>query len=168
MKYTPALAVLLLVTVAACTPYPRYGKHASVTPLENVPRRENITTNEYIRLGLILQKHLGKPYRGKSRYEEGVDCSMFTHDVYFEYNKTDLPRKAAEQYREGNQVTHSRLSFGDLVFFRTERGKISHVGIYVGHNEFIHASSSRGVIISSLSEKYWADRDAGARRILQR
>lgn len=167
MKHTPILAALLLVTVVACTPYPRYGKHNSVTPLERIPRRENITTNDYIRLGLILQKHLGKPYRGKSRYQDGVDCSMFTHGVYSEYDKTILSRTAAEQYREGRQVTHSRLTYGDLVFFRIERGKISHVGIYVGHNEFIHASSSRGVVISGLSEKYWADRYAGARRILK-
>ncbi|HUV31588.1 MAG TPA: NlpC/P60 family protein [Acidobacteriota bacterium] len=156
----------LLLVIVGCTPFPRYAKHASVTPRETIPFRESYTTNDYIRLGLILQRYLGKPYVGKSRYEEGLDCSMFVRDVFREFNKTDLPRTVEEQYAQGTEVPHSRITFGDLVFFRTERGRISHVGVYVGHNDFIHVSSSNGVIISGLSEQYWAERYAGAKRIL--
>ena len=167
MKFACTAVVAVTVIVIGCTPYPRYGSNASVTPQERITAREIITTNELIRLGLVMQKHLGKPYRGKSKYQDGVDCSMFTHDVFAEYNKTILPRTVAEQYVQGSDVPRSRLSFGDLVFFRTERNKVSHVGIYIGQSEFIHASTSSGVIISNLSEVYWANRYAGAKRILE-
>jgi lipoprotein Spr len=116
---------------------------------------------------MILREYLGKPYRGQSRYDVGVDCSMFTRDVFRSYNRMELPRTAAEQFKAGRDVPHGRMMFGDLVFFRTERNnKITHVGIYVGDNEFIHASSSQGVIISGLSEKYWAKAYVAGRRIL--
>ena len=153
--------------MVGCTGYPRYARDASITPKESVPMRGGLTTDEFIRLGMVMRKYLGKPYRGTSQYHDGLDCSLFTGQVFREFNKTRLPRTAAEQYAEGREIPRRRLSYGDLVFFRTERRHISHVGIYVGQNEFIHVSTSNGVIISNLSETYWADRYAGARRILE-
>ena len=69
--------------------------------------------------------------------------------------------------QQGTEVARSRLRFGDLVFFHTNRERVSHVGVYVGFNEFIHVSSSNGVTITNLSEKYWAQAYVGARRVLQ-
>ncbi|UCC44514.1 MAG: C40 family peptidase [Candidatus Zixiibacteriota bacterium] len=159
--------IILLALLMGCKSYPRYAKQPPVTPEERVPTRERYSTRDYIRLGMILRAYLGKPYKGSSRYDAGVDCSMFIRDVYKEFNKTELPRTAEEQYKQGTEVPRNRLSFGDLVFFKTERKKkVSHVGIYAGHNEFMHASSSRGVIISGMGEEYWASRYVGARRIL--
>jgi len=100
-------------------------------------------------------------------YLPGVDCSLFTREVYKRFNGTELPRTARDQYRQGRPVNYRRLAFGDLLFFRTDRNQVSHVGIYIGHSEFMHASTSLGVIISGLGEKYWAERYVGARRILQ-
>ena len=173
-REAPAVAVLdrpwhlALLLLVGCSPYPRYRKDPISTPREVHARTEgNFLTNDYIRLGLILQSHLGKPYHGRSRWEAGLDCSKFTAEVFEKYNKTLLPRTAAAQFHAGEQASRRRLKFGDLVFFRTERSKISHVGVYIDHNEFIHASTSRGVIISNLNEKYWAERFAGARRVLR-
>jgi hypothetical protein len=162
-----AAIVCLLLFIVGCGGYTRYSKYRTVTPKDPAPTRGALSTNEFIHLGMILRGYLGKPYKGTSRYDPGLDCSAFTSQVFKEFNDMRLPRTAADQYKTGKEVTYQRLTFGDLVFFRTDRRKISHVGIYVGANEFIHASSSNGVIISNLSERYWADCYAGARRVLE-
>lgn len=161
------ITVAALVVLIGCTPYPRYQKASQTNPRDRMTESAWISTNEYIRLGQIIQQYLGKPYKGKSRWDEGLDCSLFTEQVFREFNRRVLPRKAEEQAKEGSDVPRNLLRYGDLVFFRTERSRISHVGIYVDNNQFVHASTSRGVIISNLNEKYWAKRYAGGRRILK-
>ena len=158
--------VMMLSIVAGCATYPRYRPYAPTTPPGQQSEDDLLKPNDYIRFGLILQKYLGKPYAGTSDYDPGLDCSEFVMKVYREYNRMLLPRTAAEQFGVGKIANRRRLYFGDLVFFETERGHVSHVGIYVGYNDFIHVSSSRGVIISSLAESYWADRYVGARRLI--
>jgi len=114
-----------------------------------------------------MRSFLGKPYAGTSRYEEGVDCSGFVQEVFRQFDRSIyLPRTVAEQVNQGFEVSRRSLAYGDLVFFNTVGARISHVGIYTGHNEFIHASSSQGVVISSLTENYWSKRFVTARRIL--
>lgn len=161
------VSFILLFALIGCTPAPRYGaaggRQASRPIADESPR---IHTNDVIRLGMILQSYLGRPYKGNSKYVDGVDCSLFTQQVYRDFNKTSLPRTAAEQYTAGFEVSRRSLEFGDLVFFMTERNKISHVGVFVGGNQFIHATDSWGVIISSLNENYWVKRYVGARRVL--
>jgi len=151
----------------ACSPYPRYSNHPAILPQEVAPTSQGLTTSVVVQFGLIMQSYLGKPYAGTSKYEDGLDCSHFTAEVYKKFNGMELPRQASEQYAMGREVPHRRIQFGDLVFFRTDRDRISHVGIAIGYGEFIHASSSQGVIISSLSDEYWAKRFAGARRVLE-
>ncbi len=169
MRYLFLYILLFVFMISGCRSYPRYRGDGPTTPMENQPTRGQFDTEEFLRLGTIMRTYLGKPYKGKSRYETGIDCSMFTRDVFQKYNQTELPRTAAEQYKAGVEVTPGRLMMGDLVFYKTERRKkISHVGIYLSHNEFMHASTSRGVIITNMSEKYWAKRFVGARRVLKR
>jgi cell wall-associated NlpC family hydrolase len=150
-----------------CVPYPRYNPEAEFTPREQRGNDQFMTSHEYIQLGMILQRQLGRPYAGRSKWEEGVDCSQYTRDAFREFNGLQLPRTVAEQFTQGTEVARSRLRFGDLVFFHTTRERVSHVGVYVGFNEFIHVSSSNGVTITNLSEKYWAQAYVGARRVLQ-
>lgn len=161
------ITIVALVLMVGCTPYPRYHKGSQKTPRDRATERAWITTNEYIRLGQIVQKYLGKPYKGKSRWDDGLDCSLFSSQVFREYDGRILPRSAEEQSKLGTDVPRNLLRYGDLVFFKTERNRISHVGIFIDHNQFVHASTSRGVIISHMSEKYWAKRYAGGRRILK-
>jgi cell wall-associated NlpC family hydrolase len=97
----------------------------------------------------------------------GIDCSLFTQEVYREFAKVTLGRTVEDQLREGREVLRNRLLPGDLVFFTTERDRISHVGIYVGFNEFAHASSSEGVVITNMSDSYWAKRYETARRVVE-
>jgi len=167
MRNAVILLTLMLVPVWACTPYPRYTKDPPITPEQQGPVAGQLSTTDFIKLGFILQRQLGKPYKGRSKWERGIDCSKFTSDVFREYNGLVLPRTAAEQYKAGKQAPARRLKFGDLVFFNTDGKGISHVGVYIEYNQFIHASTTRGVIISGLSEKYWAERYIGARRLIE-
>lgn len=156
-----------LILVVGCTPHPRYRTGGEERPQQEINKQSKYTTDDMLRLGSIMREYLGKPYKGMSKYETGVDCSHFVQSVFKKFDNIILPRTSAEQFKEGQEIPYKNLSYGDLVFFRTEPRKISHVGIYVGDRRFIHASSSYGVIISGLGEKYWADRYAGARRILK-
>ena len=163
MKTIPLLIVALLLI--GCTPYPRY-RVGGVETAQRAVQQEGMSTNDNIRFGYILQSYLGRPYTGRSKYIEGVDCSFFVSDVFRKYDSTELPRTVKDQFNTGGNVPYRQLRYGDLVFYKTERNRVSHVGIYVGDGRFIHASTSRGVIITAMNEKYWSQRYVGARRIL--
>lgn len=103
--------------------------------------------------------------RGGHQPSTGFDCSGFVRYVFHLGAGIDLPRTSAGQYREGLQVARGDLRIGDLVFFRTAGKRVSHVGIYLGDDSFIHSpSAGKRVSVSSLSEPYWSRRFAGGRR----
>jgi cell wall-associated NlpC family hydrolase len=103
--------------------------------------------------------------RGGREPSTGFDCSGFVHYVFRQGIGVDLPNTSAAQFRSGQEVARKDLRDGDLVFFRTRGKRISHVGIYVGQGQFIHApSTGKRVSVSSLSAPYWARRFAGAKR----
>lgn len=109
----------------------------------------------------------GTPYKyGGNTSDTGFDCSGFVRYVYGQAAGLSLPRNALSISQLGTQITKTELKPGDLVFFNTLRRAFSHVGIYLGENRFIHASStSTGkVMVSDLNEKYWSKRFNGARR----
>jgi cell wall-associated NlpC family hydrolase len=160
------LISVLLALMAACTPYPRYSVGRTNTPKEVIPDGTVPSTNDYLRFGAIVQQYIGKPYAGRSTYQPGLDCSLFTQEVIRSYAHKDIGRTVADQYAAGLDIPRNRMMPGDLVFFETERDRVSHVGIFVGFNSFVHASSSQGVIISGLSEEYWAKRFVGCKRVL--
>lgn len=109
---------------------------------------------------------LGRPYRFGGTTPEGFDCSGFVGYVYRRAARLALPRETHEMVREGKPVSVTELAPADLVYFKIERQKPLHVGIYIGDGKFIHAPSTRGhVNIQDLSEDYWRDRYLGARRL---
>lgn len=108
-------------------------------------------------------RFLGVPYVFGGTTASGFDCSGFVQHV-FAMLGIALPRTADAQYDYGHPAVGGPR-VGDLVFFDTYGG-VSHVGIYLGHGEFVHASSSRGVMVSHLSESYWASRYVGAKRLI--
>jgi len=131
---------------------PERGINQSMSTAENITR--------------IARTLIGIPYQWGGVTTNGFDCSGFVWYV-FNKNSIQLPRTADVQYQEGKAVLRSQLRQGDLVFFSTDQtGDVSHIGIYTENDKFIHASSSRGIMESSLSDVYWKPRYLGARRIL--
>lgn len=109
-------------------------------------------------------KFLGKPYVYGAAGPNAFDCSGLTQYVYNRFG-IDLSRTTYSQVNQGVKVDRSNLIAGDLVFFNTE-GSISHVGIYIGNGEFIHAPrTGKPVMVSSLNDGYYAQKYATARRI---
>ncbi len=110
---------------------------------------------------------VGVPYRrGGNTVESGLDCSGFTRLVFLDSNGIDLPRTAAEQARVGTQVSADELKPGDLVFFNTMRRAYSHVGIYLGNNQFVHAPKPGAEIrVENMQQSYWVSKYNGARRL---
>lgn len=113
-----------------------------------------------------IQSWLGTPYRYGGTDRRGIDCSGFARQIYLEVARVNLPHRAADQYRLGRAVTRATLRRGDLVFFAEPRQGVTHVGISLGQDDFAHASTKRGVIISSLREAYYSSRFCGARRLV--
>lgn len=108
---------------------------------------------------------LGTRYRFGGSSRNGLDCSAFVQKVFHEL-EVSLPRSAREQFEIGNRVAPGDLQKGDLVFFRTYASYPSHVGIYLGDNRMIHASSrDRRVVVSSINTPYYRARFIGAKRI---
>ncbi len=104
--------------------------------------------------------------RGGQSPESGFDCSGFVRHVFNEGLGLVLPHNAREMSKSGQVVQREELKPGDLVFFRTLRRTISHVGIYLGENRFIHAPATGGEVrVEDMSTRYWAKRFAGARRV---
>jgi hypothetical protein len=107
----------------------------------------------------------GVRYRRGGNTKSGVDCSGFTLAVYAAVYGITIPRVSREQYRISRKISTTELQEGDLVFFNTTGRGVSHVGVYLGNNKFIHASVSRGVMVNDLFESYYLKRYIGAGRI---
>ena len=118
----------------------------------------------------VLQKALtllGTPYRwGGTSPEKGFDCSGLVSYVFHNALGIDLPRVSRDQARTGELIADkSQLAAGDLVFFG-RRGRVDHVGIYVGEGRFVHApSTGKDVMVSNLDSGYWGGKYMQARRV---
>lgn len=126
---------------------------APVENLTNIPLLENI------------EKWWGTRYCMGGVTDNCLDCSAFTQILLRDVYTIPLPRTAQEQYDKSQKIDLEDLREGDLVFFHTSGREISHVGVYLQNNKFVHASTSGGVMISDLNEKYWQPRFRGGRRM---
>ena len=121
-------------------------------------------------LDAVLERALslrGTRYRaGGTSPETGFDCSGFVGYLYRDIVGFELPRSANEIWRFGRPVERTDLRPGDLVFYNTLRRPFSHVGIYLGDNQFVHAPASGGSVrVVNMDERYWAARWNGAKRV---
>lgn len=123
------------------------------------------TTSKAAAVINTAKSYIGVPYVWGGMSPSGFDCSGFTQYVLKKHGIT-IPRVTSDQFNAGVSVSKANLRVGDLVFFTTYKPGPSHVGFYIGNGNFIHASSSKGVTISSLSNVYFADKYIGARRVI--
>ncbi len=114
----------------------------------------------------LIDNWWGTPYRLGGTTQKGIDCSAFVQTLMIGVFAMQLPRTAREQKEMATWIPMDNLKEGDLVFFNT-RGSVSHVGVYLHNNKFVHASTSGGVMISDLNETYWSRKLLGAGRVLQ-
>jgi len=130
----------------------------------DVPGFDYTTLREKMLMEVI--KYLNTPYKYGGNTKDGIDCSAFTQTIYKDVFNINLERSARLQYTQGSIVTNGdELKVGDLVFFNTrKRVKPGHVGIYIGDNLFAHASTKKGVTITSLDYDYYSRVYMGARR----
>ena len=141
----------------------RGGKSTGVTPSPAALKGQSSTTAAAVIA--TAKKYIGVPYLWGGATPSGFDCSGFVQYV-FKAHGISLPRVSRDQYTAGYAVSRSNLKPGDLVFFNTSGSGVSHLGIYLGNDQFIHASTSKGVIIAQLNSSYWSGRYIGARRVL--
>lgn len=128
----------------------------------SVDRLENIALLDEI------DKWWGTRYCMGGSTENCLDCSAFTQILLRDVYNTNLPRTAQEQYNASAKLDDQQLQEGDLVFFHTSgrgRKSITHVGVYLQNNKFVHAATSGGVMISDLNEKYWQPKFRGGGRL---
>jgi cell wall-associated NlpC family hydrolase len=107
----------------------------------------------------------GVPYLLGGNGYDGVDCSAFLQIVFADYFDVKLPRVTVDQMKVGKSVKKNNIRIGDLVFFKTGR-KTMHAGVMINDQQFMHASTSSGVMISALQERYWNDTYLTTRRVL--
>ncbi len=127
----------------------------------------NVPEEELGNLNLLqnIEDWWGTKYCMGGQTNKCIDCSAFTQAIMRDVYRKRISRTAQEQYRLSERIKQKKLSEGDLVFFHTTSGSVSHVGIYLTNNKFVHASSSNGVMISDLNDNYWSARYAGAGRV---
>jgi len=159
--WKPTVLMALLLVAASCA---THSKPCALSPLsektssENAPRKTEKTLRDEYR------RWKGTKHKMGGTDEKGVDCSGFVQAVYGDVFHMDLPRTTKGQLRQGIPVSRSALQAGDLVFFRPP-GYPRHVGIYLGNNEFVHASKTQGVTISRIAPHYWGKYYWTARRV---
>jgi len=166
-----AIALLLLFGVAQAKQKDIvFKKNIQAVAVKTAKSKSNhkskLTKRTNKKVIATARSYLGTRYRFGGKTKRGIDCSGFTQAV-LKKHKVNLPRTASQQASVGRHVDKKNLKRGDLVFFKgTYKRGISHVGIYLGNDRFIHASSgAKKVTISKLSKAYYKSHYAGARRV---
>lgn len=125
-------------------------------------------SNDHAALFAEIDTWMGTPYGyGKHEKGKGTDCSGFTMEVYAAVYGIALYRSSDGQVANTVEVKKGDLQIGDLVFFKIRQSRISHVGIYIGNNKFVHSTTRSGVIISDLNEKYYLNTYARSGRVIR-
>lgn len=148
MKY---YIFILAILVSSCGTSKKFSKSK-----ENQKQELNSKEDLLNKYEEYVNSWLGTPYNyGECVKQKGTDCSGFIYTTYRDLFNIQIPRSTSEQYEKAKPRNFEQLKMGDLIFFDIKGKGASHVGMYLRDRMFIHASSSKGVIISSLDEEYY-------------
>lgn len=144
-------AATLTILFTACGPAKQTQR-----PNAHYDPGRSLTTREQTELVKEAKRWLGTKYKYGGHSRSGTDCSGMVMEVYRKVCDVALPRSSREQQAYCKDISKKDLEKGDLVFFATGRGKtVSHVGMYIGDGKIVHASASKGVVVSHLDDKYY-------------
>jgi cell wall-associated NlpC family hydrolase len=158
------LVALLACSLIGCSAVSEAPKSISVAqiPVQEVPASVTLLD----KVVWNAQKQQGKMYRwGGTSPVTGFDCSGLTQYAFKNGAQVAIPRTAAQQYDAAVKVSREQSQKGDLVFFNTSGKRVSHVGIYLGNNKFVHAPRTGRAIATDQLKGYWANRLIGFGRI---
>ncbi|XID90661.1 C40 family peptidase [Paenibacillaceae bacterium WGS1546] len=158
MKRNATLKVLLACSIAVT---------GLIGTMAGSPSTASAATPQSLSLIDYGKEYVGTPYRfGAAAFKTNAfDCSSYVQYIFQQFG-VKLPRTASSQASMGEKVDKGYISVGDLVFFKTGKSGISHVGIYAGDGKMLHASSSQGVTLSNMNSNYWSKAYVTARRVL--
>ncbi|NLP02195.1 MAG: C40 family peptidase [Fibrobacter sp.] len=169
-----AVFISAVLFFSGCAPSVKYSRGSPQTGTTSkqylVPRDWDYRKNYQIpqsRLSSVIASYIGTPYRYGGMSRKGVDCSGFVCLVFRDVSRVKLPHSTRKLRKYGRVVPMQQARHGDLIFFKGSRGIVNHVGIFLGEGRFAHASSSKGVIYSNLSEKYYSQRLLEVRRLFK-
>ncbi|QQZ28593.1 C40 family peptidase [Thiothrix subterranea] len=152
------------------SPQPPVSQAASTAHITPIPQQPRVAAAKAItpldKVALCALKQCGKGYCwGGNTPMKGFDCSGLTQYSFGKGANVNIPRTAAGQYKVALKIPHKDANRGDLVFFRTRGQKVSHVGIYLGSNKFVHAPRTGKAITTTKLEGYWKRKLVGFGRI---
>ncbi|MFK8058676.1 MAG: C40 family peptidase [Polaribacter sp.] len=159
MKKILFLAILFSLLMSSCS------------TTKNAVKKDNKPISKVDKIVANALKYKGVRYKFGGTTSKGMDCSGVIYVAYGQEN-VKLPRVSRDMAKRGKKISLNKVKKGDLVFFRTNksRKRINHVGMVISHKKgiirFVHSTSSRGVIVSSFSEKYWKNAFVKATTIL--
>lgn len=165
MKTIPLLINLIFISLflvgCGTAPYKGSGNAANYT---SKLEAKNSKTDIKTKLMAQYSEWRGIPYLHGGSSKRGIDCSGFVYVTYLKQFGIKLPRSTELQSNMGIQVSPRDMRTGDLVFFNSLFSE-NHVGIYLGNRQFLHASTSHGVMVSDMDNDYWRDKFWKAQRI---
>jgi cell wall-associated NlpC family hydrolase len=148
--------VLIVLAIGMLAQGCASSRQSQPTIVQPTPRATS-TEEAYALLNARHDDWKGVRYQMGGLSKRGIDCSGFVHLAFRDLFGIDIPRTTARLAKIGAEIRKSALQVGDLIFYNT-KVKVHHVGIYMGKDRMLHASSSRGVMISDINLEYWASR----------
>jgi lipoprotein Spr len=171
MKNIGLFCVLILLILSSC----KSKKGVSKTKKSEYSKKEyrelseklnlEIDKSDNIKLYKFVGSWLGVPHKFGSCSSSAIDCSCFVQLLHQQVYGKRLPRTAEQMFIETKSIGTNNLTEGDLVFFKINSKKVSHVGVYLKEGWFAHVSTSKGVMINSLSEAYYQKYYTSAGRV---
>ena len=146
---------------------PPANTSASATKIKIVAEKLAISEKDVKakKLYSFISEWYGTPYKYGGCGKDGVDCSCFTGTLYYKVYGKIIARSSSQLYKESDHIKMKNLEEGDLVFFKIGSKNVSHVGVYLKDDKFVHASTKKGVMISSLQEQFFKDTYYGAGKL---
>ena len=161
------LALTFIITLILCCAS-KPASHRDHAEIQQAPKNDALSftgRNPGNMAASLASRQVGVPYRYGGSSPSGFDCSGLVQYVYGKLG-VNLPRKSREMAGVGQQVPVHALLPGDLVFFRINSRRVSHVGIYIGNNKFVHATKSgHPVRKDTITDPYWRERFMVGRRL---